>query len=339
MPPLYLLEQGAELRCDGECLLIHQDGQPQRSVPLIKVEQVVVFGNVRLSTPAIKRLLDREIDVIFLTVDGRFQGRLVGATPPHVGLRRRQYRRAEDRAWALELARALVLGKLHNGRTLLQRYRRDRQMPPPELDEAIAALAQARARAMETQGHAALLGAEGFGTQRYFAGLRALFDPAWGFTTRARRPPTDPVNVLLSLGYTLLLHNVVSALETVGLDPYLGFLHREVYNRPALALDLMEEFRPVLVDSVVVQVCRDGTLTPALFSRSDDAERPVVLEDAGKRRFIEAFEARLRREVLHPEGSDSAPGQVSYRRCIELQARRLARAIQQGSVYQPFQLR
>lgn len=336
MPALYLIEQGAALHCDGDRMEVRRDDDVLQSVPLVKVEQVIVFGNVQLSTPAIKRLLDRRIEVVFLTQAGRFHGRLVGQTTPHVALRRMQYRRAEDKEWAHGVARAMVGGKLRNQRALLQRFRRDRVDPPAELDGSIAALQEMIDKSARTQGRSALMGAEGFGTKRYFAGLRELFrDADWGFTARIRRPPTDPVNVLLSLGYSLLLNNVLGMVETAGLDPYLGFLHVDEYNRPSLALDLMEEFRPLLVDSLVLRCCNGGGITPAEFTTTDDPERPILLSDAGKRTFVRAFEERMRLEVLHPEGSDSGAGRVPYRRCIELQARRLVRAIQRGGEYQP----
>ncbi len=336
MPPLYLIEQGAAVHCDGERLSIRKADEVLQTVPLVKVDQVVVFGNIQLSTPAIKRLLDLDIDVAFLTQHGRFRGRLVGDTPPHVALRRMQYRRADEQGWSFEVARALVRGKLRNCRALLQRYQRDRVAPPPALRESIEALHEVLGKVEGVQGRSALMGLEGFGAKRYFNGLRALLDADWGFTSRERRPPPDPVNVLLSLGYTLLLSNVVYVIETVGLDPYLGFLHTETYNRPSLALDLMEEFRPLLVDMLVLRCCNEKLLSRDDFTPSDDPARPIVLGNTGKRAFIQAFEDRLRKEVLHPDGAGHAPGRVPYRRCIELQVRQLARAIQQGDVYQPF---
>ncbi len=147
------------------------------------------------------------------------------------------------------------------------------------------------------------------------------------------------MNVLLSFGYTLLLNNTVGAVQTVGLDPYLGYLHVDEYNRPSLAVDLMEEFRPLLVDSLVLRCCNGGTVTHADFEPSEDPSRPILLSATGKRSFIRAFEERLRLEVLHPEGADGRPGKVAYRRCIELQARRLARAIQRNERYVPFTTR
>ncbi len=339
MPPLYLIEQGASVHCDGERLSIRKADDVLQTVPLVKIDQVVVFGNIQLSTPVIKRLLDLDIDVAFLTQYGRFRGRLVSDTPPHVALRRLQYRRADDTGWSFEVARTVVRGKLRNCRALLQRYQRDRVTPPSALRDSINTLYEVLGKVELAQGRSALMGLEGFGAKRYFNGLRALLDAQWRFAARERRPPPDPVNVLLSLGYSVLLTNVIHMIETVGLDPYLGFLHTDTYNRPSLALDLMEEFRPVLVDMLVLRCCNEKLLTQDDFAHVDDSARPIVLGSAGKRAFIQAFEDRLSKEVLHPDGAGHAPGRVSYRRCIELQVRRLARAIQGGDAYESFGVR
>ncbi len=169
MPALYLVEQGAEISCDGERIEVRRDDDLLQSLPLIKIEQVVIVGNIGLTTPAIKRLLDHNVDVVFLTQTGRFHGRLVGEAPPHVPLRRMQYRRAEDTTWGLEAARAMVEGKLRNERALLQRFRRDLMKPPPELEGTIEVLWAMIEKVARTQGRSSLMGTEGFATKRYFA--------------------------------------------------------------------------------------------------------------------------------------------------------------------------
>jgi len=339
MATLYVIEQGAEIRCDGERLEVWRDDQTLGSAPLVKIEDVVIFGNVGLSTPAIKRLLDRGIEVTFLTIQGRYHGRLIGQTTAHVALRRAQYRRSDDPAWALGQAQACVTGKLRNCRAVLQRFARNRTV----VEDSVLAAADAQdhylARIPRTTTIAALMGVEGSATARYFGGIRALLGPAWHFHERNRRPPTDPVNVLLSLGYTLLAHKALGAVQACGFDPYQGFLHQLDYNRPSLALDLMEEFRPLLVDSLVLRCCGDGRALPEDFTPSDNAEQPVVFGDAGKRRFLAAFEERMRTEVTHPDGADGRPGKVTYLRCLELQARMLARAVQSGIPYVAFTAR
>lgn len=339
MATLYVLEQGAEIRCDGERLAIWQTDQELGNVPMAKLEDIVVMGNIGFSTPAIKRLLDQQIEVTFLTIHGRYHGRLIGEATAHVALRRNQYRRADDEAWALAMAQACVSGKLRNCRAVLQRFARNRQQVEKEVLESIEALEHFIDRVDRTTKISSLVGVEGSGSAAYFGGLRSLFDSEWMFNNRNRRPPTDPVNVLLSLGYTLLVHKTLGAVQAVGFDPYQGFLHQLDYNRPSLVLDLIEEFRPILVDALVIRCCNDGRLTANDFSPSDDPKHPILLSNEGKKRFVAAFEERMRTEVTHPDGADGRPSKVSYWRCIELQARLLARAIQTGTSYQAWTTR
>jgi CRISPR-associated protein Cas1 len=277
--------------------------------------------------------------VVFLTVDGRYHGRLIGQPTAHVALRQAQYARAADGVWALRQAQRFVEGKLRNQRAVLQRFARNRANVPPEVAATVDEIDGDLRRAGRTTRLSALLGVEGSATARYFRGLRALLGPDWRFTSRQRRPPPDPVNVLLSLGYTLLAHKAQGAVQSAGFDPYLGFLHQLEYKRPSLALDLMEEFRPILVDALVLRVCGDGRLTSEDFTPGDEA-RPVIFGDEGKRRFLAAFEERMRTEAIHPLGADSGPGRVSYLRCLELQARLLARAVRgEQAEYAPFTAR
>jgi len=335
---LYIIEQGAVLACDGERLEVRRDQAVLASLPLVKLDDIVVFGNVGLSTPAIKRLLDRNIDVVFLTMDGRYHGRLIGQATAHVVLRQAQYARAADGAWSLRQAQCFVEGKLRNQRAVLQRFSRNRAHAPAEVTVVADAIDGDIQRVGRTTALSSLLGIEGSATARYFRGLRALIGPDWQFTSRQRRPPPDAVNVLLSLGYTLLAHKAQGAVQAAGFDPYLGFLHQHAYKRPSLALDLMEEFRPILVDSLVLRLCGDGRVTQGDFTLGDEA-RPVVLGEDGMRRFLTAFEERMRTEATHPQGADSGPGRASYLRCLELQARQLARAVRDDARYTSFTAR
>ena len=339
MATLYVIEQGAALNCDGERIIVARENETLGSVPLIKLDDVIIFGNAGITTPAMKRLLDRGIEVTFMTTSGRYHGRLIGAATAHVALRRAQYRRADDPAWSLGTAQRCVEGKLRNCRSVLQRFARQRTTVDPEIPAAIADIQGLIERVQRTTKLSALTGVEGRATAQYFRGLRSLFADDWGFHRRNRRPPADPINVLLSLGYTLLTHKMLGMVQAVGFDPYQGYLHQLNYNRPSLALDLIEEFRPILVDSFVVRCCTEGLLNLNDFATSDDPERPIVLEADAKRRFVAAFEERLRLEVTHPEGAGDRPGKVSYLRCLELQARRLARAVQQNTTYQPWSIR
>ncbi|GAB4434088.1 MAG: CRISPR-associated endonuclease Cas1 [Anaerolineae bacterium] len=315
--------------------MVKKDEQELQSIPLLKIDQVLIFGNVGITTPALTWLMSQEIEVIFCDQHGRFKGRVVGPSSGHSKLRRLQYRRAETPAFALNAARAMVQAKLRNSRTLLLRY--NRELHQPELAAAAERLAELQGRADRVNTVNSLLGVEGVGAAVYFEALPRLFKhDHWRFSTRERRPPTDPINVLLSFGYTLLSRQLEFAVERVGLDPYLGFLHADSYNRPSLALDLTEEFRSIVVDSVVLRCINSELITPANFTaQPDNPERPVLLDEAGRNRFIQEFEARLAITFTHPALQEK----VTYRRCFELQARDMARAIQSDGLYQPFVVR
>ncbi|MEJ5225926.1 MAG: CRISPR-associated endonuclease Cas1, partial [Anaerolineales bacterium] len=290
------------------------------SVPLSQVEQVVIFGNVGLTTPAMNAFLTQNTEVVFLSQRGEYRGRLIGQATPHVPVRRAQYRAIEKPAFALEMAKHFVRAKIQHQKAFL--LRNTRQERPAAVDEAVTRLQAA----LEELEHKTTLestrGLEGASTAAYFGGLRAFFTQEWGFDGRNRRPPRDPVNVLLSFGYTLLTQSVTAAVETAGLDPYAGFLHEYVYNRPALALDLMEEFRPV-IDGLVLWACRSGLLTPGGDFFPGDAERPVILDEDGTRRFLQAYEQRMAQVSLHPVRQE----RLTLRQCLIEQARQVARAV------------
>lgn len=322
MPPLYVIEQGARLSCDGRRLVISKEDEELSSVPLVHVSEVVLLGNIGLTTPAIKRLLAENIDVVFLTQDGAYCGRLTGPATPHVLLRRRQYRCQEEGRFVLAMAQSFVRGKLSNMRTLLMKHNRERG--DALIQAAIEALGAALVRVPRTTALSSLSGVEGAATAAYFGGWKRLLKGDWRFEKRQRRPPPDPINVLLSFGYTLLAHTAQSAIEAVGLDPYAGFLHGVEYNRPSLALDLMEEFRAV-VDGVVLWCCNSGEITPEDFAPGD-AERPVVIGPEAKKKFIQAYERRMDQLIFHPYQKARLP----LRRCLQAQARLIVECIHKG---------
>jgi len=315
MPALYLTEQGAVLRRTGERLVVTKDHQVVDEVPIIHVDQVVVVGNIQLTTPAVALLLQKDIDVVFLSSHGRFRGRLMTTGSRFAQLRHRQLRLMDDEAASLGIARAIVLGKLGNQQALL------RQQEGQGVNGAVAFLEQAIAQAGKAQSVDSLRGVEGSAGARYFAVLKALIPPEWGFTKRVYHPPTDPANALLSFGYTLLLKDVSAAIQLVGLDPYLGFFHAIDYGRPSLALDAMEEFRP-LVDGLVLRLIGQGEITPGDF-QSRRRDKAVLLTDEARKGFVKAYEAQVNAPTTYAPRKE----QTSYRRCIELQVRQLARLV------------
>jgi CRISP-associated protein Cas1 len=322
MPPVYVVQQGARLRVDNRRLSVEREEEVLLQVPLGQVSQVVLFGNISLTTPAMVALLAQASEVVFLSEHGEYRGRLVGAVTPHVPLRRAQYRRLEDPVFVLAMAQGFVGAKLAHLRALLLRH--NREQPDEVVTAAGAQLNRALAALPRKTALTALRGLEGAASAAYFRGYRRLFGPQWSFARRARRPPPDPVNVLLSFGYTLLAQAAAGAVQSAGLDPFAGFLHEVAYNRPALGLDLMEEFRPV-VDGIVLWCCRGGQITPEDFTPGPE-DRPVVLSEAGLRRFVQAYEGRMDQPFTHPLRGIRLP----LRQCLVEQARQVATRLQEG---------
>jgi CRISPR-associated endonuclease Cas1/CRISPR-associated protein Cas4 len=320
--PVYVQARSAKVAKSGETLEIFVEDEKARSVRLNEVSQLVLMGSVYLTTPSLHELMAREIPVTWMSYGGWFLGHTVGLGHKNVELRAAQYRASFDERSCLRLARGLVVAKIQNCRTQLRRNWKDGEIPPPILD----GFAQDIEAARHARGLAELLGVEGNAAARYFGhfdgALRSVAagqgDFDFDFNGRNRRPPTDPVNALLSFAYSMLVRTFSVTVSAVGLDPYRGFYHRPRYGRPALALDLMEPFRPLIADSVVMQVINNGEVKPADFIR---AAGGVALSDDGRRHFIAAFERRLSHETTHPLFGY----RLSYRRLIELQARLLGR--------------
>jgi CRISPR-associated protein Cas1 len=329
MPPVYVREQGAVVHRRGERLVVTRDKEQLLDLPLIHLDQLVVFGNVQLTAPAIAMLLQAEVDVVFFSQHGKFRGRLVHTGSKFAKLRHAQLQKMSDEKITLTIACQVVTGKLNNQRAMLGTY-------AAQVQQAIAGIGRMLDQARTARSLESLRGFEGKAGADYWAAFRKLLANDMGFRGRQYYPPPDPVNALLSFGYSLLLKDVTAAVQLVGLDPYLGFFHTIDYGRPSLALDMMEEFRPVLVDPLVLDMVNKGQVTAASFERTGNAQRPVRLADAVTDALIQRYEERLAERAGHAD----AGGQTSYRRIIELQVRRLARLmLGEAKVYQPFVLR
>jgi len=314
--PLYVQEQGTTLGKSGDELTVKQKHQVIQKAKLLDVSQVSVFGNVQITAQALREITARGIPVCHFSYGGWLHGMTVGMTHKNVELRMGQFSKATDPRKALPLARAFVFGKIKNSRTLLRRHLDgdpDHRLP------RLAELAQKTDRAPDL---ATLLGLEGTAAKIYFGGLAGLFkgDAEFQLDGRNRRPPRDPVNAMLSFVYSLLVKELTVALVSVGFDPMLGFYHQPRYGRPSLALDLAEQFRPLIGDSVVLMLINNGEVTRESFLRRAGA---VALTTAGRRAVIAAFERRMDTLVTHPMFGY----RISYRRVLEVQSRLLARTV------------
>lgn len=318
--PLYVQARGAKVAKKGETLEIFVDDVAAQTVRLADVSQLVLFGQIYVTTPTLHELMAREIPISWHSFGGWFLGHSVGTGHKNVEIRTAQYRTSFDTPACLRLAKGLVQAKIQNQRTLL---RRNWKGESPDDDE-FEGFKQDIRRAQRAENLPELLGAEGQAAARYFERFASMITnhegdwSAFEFTKRNRRPPTDPVNALLSYAYSLLVRSWTVALTAVGFDAYRGFYHQPRYGRPALALDMMEPFRPLLADSTVIQAINNGEVKAGDFIRRAGS---VALTDAGRKSFIATFERRMAQEITHPIFGY----RLSYRRLLELQSRLLAR--------------
>jgi CRISPR-associated protein Cas1 len=364
MATLYVTEPGSRIEREYRHLLVTRDDETLLRLPLASVNHVVFVGQgVGATTPALHALLAEGITLSLVSRSGELLGRLAPPSGKNLELRRRQYARGGDPAFCLEFARQIVLGKLHNCRVLAMRWGRGRAEgaealttsglePRDEATPAVAVLADALERAERAPDMATLRGLEGAGSKSYFQVLRACLRAEFPFERRTRRPPRDPANALLSLGYTLLGEAISAALETVGLDPYEGFYHADKYGRPALALDLLEEFRGPVADSVALTLINKRMLAPDDFEAAPQNVRTlerssvpeaseisrggVYLKRDALKVYLREFSDRLEATITHL----LAGRPVSYRKCLEIQARQVARLIMgEAEAYHPLRVR
>jgi CRISPR-associated endonuclease Cas1/CRISPR-associated protein Cas4 len=318
--PVYVQAHGAKISKNGEVLEIRVDDKIVSSARLMAISQLAVSGGAYLTTPALHELMRRDIPVTWQSYGGWFLGHVVGTGHRNVELRTAQYRASFDRSACLRIARELVAGKVRNCRGFLRR-----NWKAESSNTEVLAAMDRDLRAIARCGDlSTLLGYEGASAARYFEAFPSMLrmdesaPSGFDFQTRNRRPPTDPVNAMLSYAYALLVRTISVTLSAVGFDIYRGFYHQPRYGRPALALDMMEPFRPLLADSVVVQVINNGEVGLGDFLRVGSA---VNLTPGGRKSFIKAYERRLEHEITHPLFGY----RLSYRRLIELQCRLLAR--------------
>lgn len=316
--PLYVQAQGAVIRKDGDLLKIFLKGSAPESVRLLDVSQVGIFGNIQLSTQTLRELCTRGIPVSYFSYGGWFYGMVTGHMHKNIELRRMQYATAENAERSLYLARRFVQAKILNCRTLL---RRNHVNSP---SEALKEMALWAGKARKAESKETLLGIEGMAARiyyRHFAGMLKQSretDCGFIFENRNRRPPKDPVNALLSFAYSILAKDLTAILQTVGFDPYLGFYHTVKYGRPALALDMMEEFRPLIADSVVIGAINNGEIRLTDFvTRAGFSS----LKEKARRTFLQAYCRRMDSLITHPVFLY----RISYRRTLEVQARLLGR--------------
>lgn len=300
---LYVTTQGAYLSKEGETVAVKVDGEVRLRLPVHTLSGIVCFGNVGCSPYLMGFCAQSDVALSFLTEYGRFMAKVQGPVSGNVLLRREQYRRADDLTFSAQVARFILAGKVANSRTVLQRALRDHVEKIDErvLRNAIARLTRQLDFFNQDYSLDIVRGIEGDSAHIYFSVFNQLIvaqKEAFSFDERNRRPPLDNVNCLLSFVYTLLMHDVRSALETVGLDPAVGFLHRDRPGRPGLALDLMEELRPYIADRLVLSLINLQQVKAKGFRKMETGA--VVMNDDTRKTVLTAYQERKREEITHP---------------------------------------
>lgn len=333
---LFVLTEDSYLSLDGENVVLLRGKQETGRFPLHTLEAILCFAYPGASPALMGSCSAHGVDLAFFTPQGKFLARVAGPTKGNVLLRQQQYRAADDPFASCRYSKGFLLGKVYNARWVLERATRDhpQRVPVQRLKELSAQLARTLPCLENALTLEELRGLEGAAAQQYFDGFGHLIlqqQESFAFTGRSRRPPLDPVNALLSFAYTLLARDCAAALEGVGLDPYVGFLHRPRPGRPSLAADLMEELRPVLADRFVVSCINQKILTASHCQHQESGA--VLLTDEGRRAFLKAWQQRKQQTIQHPFlGEKIAWGLVPY-----VQALLLARTLR-GDLerYPPF---
>ncbi|MGC9158915.1 MAG: type I-C CRISPR-associated endonuclease Cas1c [Terracidiphilus sp.] len=296
---LYVTTQGAYLAKDGETVQVRVEHETRLQLPIHTIEGIICFGQVSMSPALMGFCAEKGVGVSFLTEYGRFQARVQGPVNGNVLLRREQYRRADDDCASASIAQAILLAKIANSRSVMMRAERER--PSEELEAAAVQLAQSLRLTEKEMNLDTLRGLEGDAARVYFSVFNELIiaqQEDFRFQERSRRPPLDRVNALLSFVYVLLAHDLASALEANGLDPAVGFLHRDRPGRNSLALDLMEELRPVVADRLVLSLINRRQVAAGGFTQCDSGA--VQMDDATRKEVLVAWQKRKQEEVVHP---------------------------------------
>lgn len=331
---LFISTQGAYLSKEGEAVAVNIEGKKQHKIPIHILESIVCFGQVSVSPYLLGMCAEKNVSVSFLTEYGRFLAKVVGPASGNVLLRREQFRKADDPEQCCNLSRCFLIGKLANSRAVLRRTVRDYPETAETLEPAAKRMTGRMEMVQKEQSPDGLRGLEGDAAHQYFSVFNTMIrsdESCFNFAGRKKRPPPDPVNCLLSFVYTLLAHDVRAALESVGLDSQVGFLHRDRPGRPGLALDLMEEFRSWFADRLVLTLINRGQVKPGGFQNMESCT--VHMDDETRKALLEAYQERKRKEVMHPFLKERMPLGILF----FVQALLLARCIRgEMDAYPPF---
>jgi len=330
MANLYLTEQGSILRKTGDRLIVQKEGETLLDVQCSKINAILIFGNVQFTTQAVHELFEHGIEMALLTRTGRLIGQITSPATKNIELRVSQFKRYDDSEFRLNLCRAIVQGKATNCLNLLKAFSYNH--PNIELAGEITGIEALMKDIAGADNAASLRGTEGSIARSYFSGFGKMMLSELTFEGRKKHPSTDPVNALLSFGYTLLFNEISSLLDGLGFDPYLGYFHEVEYGRASLACDIQEEFRAA-IDRFTLYLINNRMLGKDDFFENAKDGSIYLKRDAMKKYFSE-YEKNLNREFVHPGTKEN----TTLRKCFRIQAERLAGCIKDGDEYRTFQL-
>lgn len=335
MSNLYIYDQGATLGCKDNKLVVMFSVEDFKVIPIENIDNIVMFGNIKVHTAFIKIMLSKGIHLTWLSKTGSYFGRLESTSNVNIHRQRLQFKMTEDKIFSLELSKNFIRGKILNQKTIL--IRANKTLKNNNLSFILRQMVINFRKIKEAKSIEELMGVEGFYSRMYYQGLNILLDSKYSFQKRTRRPPKDPFNAIISFGYTLLLYEIFTILLTKGLNPYAAFMHSDRHKHPALCSDLMEEWRPILVDSLAIALLNNNRIKKEDFDFSPETGAVFLNKDACKK-FIENFEKRLRQEVSYIE---EVPYKMSFRRIIEYQIMQLIKAMENGNTetYKPITIR
>jgi len=329
MSTVYILEQGTKVEKKSKLLIVKKDEKVLLEIPEFKVERVFIFGNVQLTTQAIKFLLESGIDTAFFTIYGKLVGKLISIDSKNIMLRLAQYKAFNNEEFKLLIAKNIVEGKIKNMRTVLQKYNRNH--PETNFSDLINELENYINELKYKTRISTVIGIEGCASATYFKAFGKMFRRELQFTVRSKRPPKDPINALLSLGYMLITSEMFSIVSAMGFDPYLGFLHSVEYGRQSLALDLIEEFRQVVIDRLTLEIINKEILKEEDF---EEKEGGIYLKEDSMRKYFEHYERRMLTSFQDEDGNE-----INFRKMFLKQAQKFAKSIQSGISYTTFTIK
>lgn len=332
MSSLYVNESGAVISIDGGYFCVTRKNGLVRKLPRELLESITIFGNSSITTPCLQECLRRGVQVHYFSGKGAYYGKLISTRQVNGARLREQILAFENSDFCLSLAKKIAAAKIRNQIVLLRRYQRGRET---SVDDCVHGMKRLEERVERTENTEELMGVEGAAARSYFLGLSRLVRPEFSFSGRNRQPPRDPFNAMLSLGYTLLLYEIYAEIESRGMTPYIGFYHRIHSGHPCLASDLMEEWRAMVVDAVVMSLVQGNEIQAEQFE-PDEETGGVLLRPDGMKIFIQKMERKFESTVRYLDNAD-----CSLRRCFYKQTSALAKAIEQRdtSLYQPVLIR